>query len=78
MAEFWRHRKRGSVYEIISSTASLQCSTEPNIESALGDEDWTVYRNVKTGAVYIRLTNEFRDGRFEKSWARCNDRACNP
>jgi hypothetical protein len=30
------------------------------------DENWTVYRSTLTGAVYVRLTEEFRDGRFEQ------------
>jgi hypothetical protein len=65
MARF-RHKKRGGVYEVLTDTASLQCSTATEFEDAFGEENWTVYRNVKTGAIYVRLTEEFNDGRFER------------
>lgn len=61
----WRHKKRGLVYEVLFDSASLQCASEPQFERMFDDEDWTVYRNVKTGAVSVRLTREFLDGRFE-------------
>lgn len=64
--EVWRHKKRGTVYEIIASDAALQCSGVPEFEEMFDGDDWTVYRNVKTGAVYVRPTFEFTDGRFEK------------
>jgi hypothetical protein len=62
----WRHKKRRSVYEIITDSASLQCATFPDVERSFADESWTVYRNVATGAVYVRPTEEFQDGRFEQ------------
>lgn len=62
----WRHKKRGTVYEIVSTTASLQCSCAPEVEATFEDDTFTVYRNVKTGAVYVRPTEEFMDGRFER------------
>ena len=62
----WRHKKRGTVYEVLYDAAGLKCATEPEFEHMFDDEHWTVYRNVKTGAISIRLTEEFNDGRFEK------------
>jgi hypothetical protein len=62
----WRHRKRGSVYEALSHSALLQCSTAPEFEAAFKSKDWTVYRNIETGIFYIRPTEEFLDGRFER------------
>jgi hypothetical protein len=60
----WRHKKRGTVYEVISDDASLQCATAPEFEAAFSGP-WTIYRSVDTGALYIRPTGEFLDGRFE-------------
>lgn len=62
----WRHKKRGTVYEIVTSLASLQCSCAPGVEADFEDDTFTVYRNVKTGAFYVRPTEEFMDGRFER------------
>lgn len=62
----WRHKKRGTVYEIITDDASMQCASAPAFEEMFGDEGWTVYRNVKTGAIYVRVAAEFHDGRFER------------
>lgn len=66
MGTRWIHKKRGTVYEIVTDNAAIQCSTEPFIEQRYGEEKWTVYRNVETEMMYVRLTNEFLDGRFEK------------
>lgn len=62
----YRHKKRGTVYEVLTEYASLQCSAAPEFEEMFDDENWTVYKNVETGAVWVRLTMEFMDGRFEK------------
>jgi hypothetical protein len=64
--EQWRHKKRGTVYEIITDTASIQCSAAPDFEERFTDENWTVYRNISTGAIWVRPTGEFLDGRFER------------
>ncbi len=62
----YRHKKRGTVYEIVTDAAWLQCATAPDFETAFEDENWTVYRSVATGAYYVRPTEEFLDGRFER------------
>lgn len=61
----YRHKKRGTVYEIVTHDASLQCSAAPEFEGMFEDDTFTVYRSVDTGAVYVRPTPEFLDGRFE-------------
>jgi hypothetical protein len=66
----WRHKKRDAVYIVVSTTASIQCSTyEDNpIIAALEDEDWVAYQPVKAPIpenLYFRLREEFLDGRFE-------------
>lgn len=61
----WRHKKRGTTYEIIAEGVSLQCSNDPTFEALFEDDDWVVYRADATGAVYVRPTEEFLDGRFE-------------
>jgi hypothetical protein len=62
----WRHKKRGTTYEVLSDTASLQCASAPAFEEQFEDDLWTVYRSEATQAIYIRPTEEFLDGRFEK------------
>lgn len=62
----WRHKKKGLDYEVITDTASLQCSFNREFEREFGDENWTVYKSVRTGAIYVRCTEEFLDGRFER------------
>jgi len=66
VGEKWRHKKRGTEYEIMADTASLQCAAAPEFEQRFEDSAWIVYRSVDTGAVYLRLALEFLDGRFEK------------
>ena len=61
----YRHKKRGTVYEIVTNNAFLQCSAAPEFEQMFGDDTFTVYRNVHTGAIFVRPTKEFDDGRFE-------------
>lgn len=60
----FEHNKSGGKYVVVTSDAFLQCSTEPEFEVKFGESRWTVYRNIETGAYYIRLTDEFNDGRF--------------
>ncbi len=60
----WRHKKNGVVYEVIAE-ALIQCSTARRFEEMFEDENWVVYRNVNTGSTYVRLAEEFIDGRFE-------------
>lgn len=63
---YWKHKKRGGIYEVLFDNASLQCSAAPAFERTFEDDTWTVYRNIKTKAVYVRPTEEFLDGRFEQ------------
>jgi len=64
--DIWRHKKRGSKYEILHDNATLECATAPTFQNAFEDDDWIIYRNVLTGAVFVRLAEEFNDGRFER------------
>lgn len=66
IGERWRHRKRGIVYEIIATSANLQCSAAPEFEAMFDDDHFIVYKSVRTGAFWIRPAPEFLDGRFEK------------
>jgi len=65
MTQLWRHKKRGTVYEIITASAALQCASAPQFEEQFEDIAWTVYRSISTGIFYVRPTGEFQDGRFE-------------
>lgn len=56
MNELWRHKATGGVYELIFRDARLEWNNS---------HDHCVYRNVKTGQVWIRPREEFFDGRFE-------------
>lgn len=42
----WRHKKRGTVYEIVTEHAGLQCSAAQEFEDMFADDYWIVYRNV--------------------------------
>ncbi len=62
----WRHKVRGFTYEIISDTATLQCSTARELEEKFEHDHWIVYRSEATGHIWIRPRAEFLDGRFEQ------------
>ena len=62
----WRHKKRGTSYEVLHNTASLECASEPQFERMFEDEHWIVYRNLRTASIHVRLEQEFEDGRFEQ------------
>lgn len=62
----WRHKKRGTTYEVVSDAASLPCSAAPEFESLFDDDYFVVYRSEETGAFYLRPAPEFLDGRFER------------
>lgn len=57
---FWRHKKRGTIYQEIG-TASLQASSGP-IEEGV---ELVVYLS-NDGKLYARPKDEFLDGRFER------------
>jgi hypothetical protein len=61
----WQHKKRGSIYEIVHTTASIQCTSDLAVQ-AYEDEDWIAYRPIAGHALHFRLREEFLDGRFEK------------
>jgi hypothetical protein len=66
VGQIWRHKKRDSIYEIVSTTASMQCASDPHLES-YEDEDWIAYKPYGAGSggiLYFRLKEEFLDGRF--------------
>jgi hypothetical protein len=58
----WRHCRRGTEYAVLVSTAEAQCSTGPINE---GDHV-TVYVD-DDGGWWVRKTDEFQDGRFERT-----------
>lgn len=60
----YRHKKHGRIYEVISDHALLQCSSAPQIEEMFEDDLWIVYRNIETGAVFVRPAAEF-EKRFD-------------
>jgi hypothetical protein len=60
----WRHKKRGSVYEIVDISATIQCSARPEIEKLFELQGWVVYRSMN-GRLVVRPYPEFMDGRFE-------------
>ena len=65
MTTIYKHKKRGTTYELIADNASLQCSCAPEVERQFSDDTFSIYRSTATGALYIRPTEEFHDGRFE-------------
>lgn len=64
----WRHKERGSVYEIIDSHSHIQCSSvERSMQNMLENEIWVAYRDERGAAfpMCFRMVEEFLDGRFE-------------
>lgn len=61
----WRHKKRGSEYEIVATDAALQISCKGEDYGWLEDEDFVVYRPVNGHRLFFRMREEFLDGRFE-------------
>jgi hypothetical protein len=57
----WRHKKRGTGYDVLTSVAEAQCATDAinegdHVTVYVGDDDkW-----------WVRKTSEFQDGRFER------------
>lgn len=62
----WRHKKRGTVYDVLTHRAGLQCSAEPEFDMKYDDGGWTVYRKVDSDVFWVSPTDEFLDGRFER------------
>ena len=70
MNELYRHKKTGGVYEVLTRTAKIQCSTYPEFEEETKYDPWVVYRDIiDHSRVYFRLYSEFNDGRFEKLYS---------
>lgn len=59
MGKRYRHKKRGTVYEVLGE-GTLQCAANP----ALDEQPVVVYRG-EDGKLWVRGHSEFHDGRFE-------------
>lgn len=64
--ERWVHKKRGGVYVVLTHDAGFQFSGSQALEMTLDGVRLTVYSSLSTGKYYVRPTDEFLDGRFEK------------
>lgn len=53
--EIFRHKKTGGVYAVVCN-ATRESDGVPLV----------VYRNLDTGALWVRPADEFHDGRFER------------
>lgn len=58
--DHYRHKKRGTTY-IVTCIAPFQCENEE-----FDDAPVVIYRDLKSGNVWVRPLKEFVDGRFEK------------
>lgn len=72
--EIVRHVKRGTEYEVLGEAevqVSTHCVALPGstiireARAGYGGDHLTVYRCLKTGKLWCRRPDEFRDGRFE-------------
>lgn len=61
----WRHKKRGSVYEIVQTNAALQISCKGEDYGWMEEEDFIAYRTVDGERLFFRMREKFLDGRFE-------------
>lgn len=63
----WRHKKRGSEYEIVATDASIQIASigDDEMQSMLEDEDWIAYRPINGHKLIFRMREEFLDGRLD-------------
>lgn len=62
----WRHKKRGSVYEIVGTDAAIQIAVKGEDYGWLEEEDFIAYRPVNGHRLFFRVYEEFMDGRFER------------
>lgn len=67
----WRHKKHGSIYEVVAIDAAIQIASigdigDDEMMMMLEDEDWVAYRPVDGHRLYFRMREEFLDGRFEQ------------
>jgi hypothetical protein len=60
--KIWRHKKRGTHYEIVSA-GSISLSGTPLLDG----DSVVIYRCKEDGRYWVRPTEEFHDGRFEES-----------
>jgi len=58
---FWRHKKRGTIYERVGQ-AQVQCPKDAPLTDY---EVVEVYRDVNDGELWVRRVSEFHDGRYE-------------
>jgi hypothetical protein len=65
--QHWRHKVRGHIYEIVAIDAMVQVSSigDDEVAQVFEDEDWIIYRPVKGYRLFVRMRDEFLDGRFE-------------
>ena len=57
----WRHRRRETCYDVLTSVAQAQCSTGP-----IAENDYVTVYKADDATWWVRKTDEFRDGRFER------------
>ena len=57
----WRHRRRQSEYDVLTSVATVQCTTGP-----INEGDHVTVYCAADSSWWVRKTEEFQDGRFER------------